>query len=123
MDLAERFNDSFINIAANHKEPIVESNFNDLQEDIRQKIPENVISELQEIGEKFVFRYLSILDVSKATGLGSICPKILKLSSGIITKSNTYIVNKCILCDHFQIHGNKQKLTLFLKVVQKMIYL
>ena len=38
-DLAERFNDYFINIAANLKEPIVESNFDDLQEYIRQKNP------------------------------------------------------------------------------------
>ena len=119
-NLAERFNDYFINIAANLKEPIVESNFDDLQEHISQKIPDNVIFELPEIDENFVFRYLSTLDVSKATGLDGIGPKMLKLSSGIITKSITYIVNKCILYVTFQIHGNKRKLTLFLKVVQKM---
>ena len=100
-DLAERFNDYFIYIAANLKEPIVESKFDDLQEHIRQKIPDNVIFELPEIDENFVFRYLSTLDVSKATGLDGIGPKMLKLSSGIITKSITYIVNKCILYGHF----------------------
>ena len=100
-DLAERFNDFFINIATNLKEPIKESNFDDLQEYIRQKIPDNVIFELPEIDENFVFMYLSTLDVSKATGLDGIGPKMLKLSSGIITKRFTYIVNKCILYGHF----------------------
>ena len=61
------FND-VIDKHANLKEPIVESNFDDLQEQIRQKIPDNVIFELPEIDKKFVFRYLSTLDVSKATG-------------------------------------------------------
>ena len=100
-DLAERFNDYFINIAANLKEQIVESKFDILQEHIRQKIPDNVIFELPEIDENFVIRYLSTLDVSKATGLYGIGPKMLKLSSGIITKSIKYIVNKCILYGHF----------------------
>ena len=101
-DLAERFIDYFmINIAANVKEPIVKSNFDDLQEHIRQTIPDNVIFELTEIDENIDFRYLSTLDVSKATGLDGIGPKMLKLSSGIITKSIIYIVNKCILCGHF----------------------
>ena len=66
-----------------------------------KKIPDNVIFELPEIDENFVFRYLSTLDVSKATGLDGIGPKMLKLSLGIITKSITYIVNKCILYGHF----------------------
>ena len=120
-DLAERFNDYFINLAANLKEPIVESNFDDLQEHFRQKIPDNVIFKLPEIDENFVFRYLSTLDVSKATGLDGIGPKMLKLSSGIITKSITYIVNKCILYGHFPDSWKQAKLNPFLKVVQKMI--
>ena len=43
-----------------------------------------------------MFKYLSTLDTSKATGLDGIGPRLLKFSSGIITKSITYIVNKCI---------------------------
>ena len=43
-------------------------------------MPDNVIFELPEIDENFVFRYLSTLDVSKATGLDGIGPKMLKLS-------------------------------------------
>ena len=55
-----------------------------------------MIFELPAIEENFVFKYLSTLETSKATGLDDIGPRLLKLSSGIITKSITYIVNKCI---------------------------
>ena len=100
-DLAEHFNDYFINVAANLKAPIEQNNFDDLRELIRLKIPDNVVFELPEIDENFVFRYLSTLDVSKATGLDGIGPKLLKLSSGIITKSITNIMNKCIINGKF----------------------
>ena len=62
---------------------------------IKQKIPE-MIFELPAIEENVVFKYLSTLDTSKATGLDGIGPRLLKLSSGIITKSITYIANRCI---------------------------
>lgn len=100
-DLAETFNDYFINIASNLKEPVEHSSFDELKQHIRQKIPENVYFELPEVDESFVFCYLSTLDVSKATGLDGIGPRLLKLSSGVIAKSITYIVNKCISDGHF----------------------
>ena len=97
-DLAERFNDYFINVVANLNAPIEKkNNFDELRELIRLKIPANVVFELPEIDESFVFKYLSTLAVSKATGLDGIGPKLLKLSSGIITKSITDIMNKCII--------------------------
>ena len=48
-----------------------------------------------------MFKFLSTLDISKATGLDGIGPKLLKISSGIITKSITYIVNNCIRSGKF----------------------
>ena len=98
MDLAECFNDYFINVAANLKEPIEQSTFDDLKEHIKQKIPDNVNFASPEIDESFVFKYLSTLGVSKATGLDGIGAKLLKISSGIITN----IANKCILNGQFQ---------------------
>ena len=53
--------------------------------------------EFPEIDENFVFKYVSTLDVSKATSLDGIGPKLLKLSSGIITKSITNIMHKFII--------------------------
>ena len=55
-ELAEHFNDYFVNVAANLKEPIEESNFDIVQMYIQQKIPENVIFELPAIEENFVFK-------------------------------------------------------------------
>ena len=48
-----------------------------------------------------MFKFLSTLDISKATGLDGIGPKLLKISSGIIIKSITYIVNNCIRSGKF----------------------
>ena len=87
-DLAENFN-----VAPNLKEPLEQSPFNELKEHVNAKIPENVHFELPELDENFVFKFLSTLDISKATGLDGTGPKLLKISSGIITKSITYIVN------------------------------
>lgn len=100
-DLAENFNDYFINVASSLKEPLEQSNFDELKQHISEKIPDNVYFELPELDENFVFRFLSTLDVSKATGLDGIGPKLLKLSSGIITKSITYVANKCIRSGQF----------------------
>ena len=60
-DLAERFNDYFINVEAYHKTPIEQSNFDDLREHTMLNIPENVVFKLPEIDENFVFKYLSTL--------------------------------------------------------------
>ena len=52
--------------------------------------------ELPDIDEHFVFKFLSMLDVSKSIDLDGIGPRLLKLASGAITKSITYIAKKCI---------------------------
>ena len=45
-DLVENFNDYFINVASNLKEPIEQSPFNELKEHVNAKIPEDVHFEL-----------------------------------------------------------------------------
>ena len=119
-DLAENFNDCFINVASNLKEPLEQSPFNELKEHVNAKIPEDVHFELPELDENFVFKFLSTLDISKATGLDGIGPKLLKIASGIITKSITYIVNNCIRSGKFPTSWKLAKSTPFIKVVQKM---
>ena len=74
-----------------------------MKEHVNAKIPEDVHSELLKLDENFVFKFLSTLDISKATGLDGIGPKLLKISSDIITKSITYIVNNCIRSGKFPI--------------------
>ena len=96
--LAETFNDYFVNIASKLKEPLIQPDFTKLREFVTSKIPENVKFELPDIDENFVFSFLSKLDihVSKSTGLDGIGPRLLKLSSGVITTSITFIVKKCL---------------------------
>ena len=90
-DLAENSNDYFINVASNLKEPIEQSPFNELKEHVNAKLSEGVHFELPELDENFVFKFLSTLDISETTGLDGIGPKLLKISSGIITtKYNLY---------------------------------
>ena len=84
-ELAGVFNDYFINIAANLKEPIEKTDLSKLKSYISTKVPDNFQFELPNIDENFVFNFLSTLDVSKATGLDGVGPR-LKLSSGIIAK-------------------------------------
>ena len=100
-ELAENLNDYFVNIASKLKEPIEHNDFSIMREHINSKIPENMHFELPDIDEHFVFKFLSTLDVSKSTGLDGIGPRLLKLASGAITKSITYIAKKCISQDNF----------------------
>ncbi len=55
----------------------------------------------QKSNETFVYTFLSNLDLSKATGLDFIGPRLLKISSAHITNSVTYIVNKSITSSTF----------------------
>ena len=63
---------------------------------VSSKVPDDASFCLPDIDESFVFNFLSTLDISKATGLDSVGPRFLKLSSGIIAKSLTTIANKCL---------------------------
>ncbi|MCG8078589.1 MAG: hypothetical protein JAY75_20420 [Candidatus Thiodiazotropha taylori] len=101
IDLANCFNDYFVNIASKLKEPIEPCSFDELKEFLRQRIPGNVCFELPKMDENFAYNYLSTLDVSKATGLDGIGPKLLKLSSGIIYRSICFIANQCISNGNF----------------------
>ena len=68
--LDENFNDYFINVASNLKEPIELNPFNEMKEHVNAKIPEEVHFELPELDEN--------LDISKATGLDGTGSKLLK---------------------------------------------
>ena len=109
--LAETFNDYFVNIASKLKEPMTPPDFTKLREFVSMKFPENVEFDLPEIDENFVFNFLSTLDISKSTGLDGIGPRLLKLSSGVITKSLTFIVRKSIENGVFPLSWKQAKVT------------
>ena len=86
---------------ANLKEPIENTDLSKLKSYINSKVPDTFQFELPNIDENFVFNFLSTLDVSKATGLDGVGPRLPKLSSGIIAKSLTVIANKCLTSGRF----------------------
>ena len=89
--LAETFNDYFVYIASELKEPMTQPDFAKLRELVSKKIPENVTFYLPDVDENFVFTFLSTLDVSKSTGIDGIGPRLRKLSPGVIS---TFILKK-----------------------------
>ena len=62
-----------------------------------------------------MFKFLSTLEVAKATGLDGVGPRFLKLSSGIIAKSLTFIVDKCPSSGRFPSIWKQAKVSLLHK--------
>ena len=94
--MADIFNEYSVNIASKRKEPIELCDFKDLKEHISAKLSENVYFKLPDINENCVFKFLSTLNVSESTGLDSIGPRLLNISSPVITNSIIFIAQKCI---------------------------
>ena len=95
-DLAELFNEYFVNIASSLKEPILTSDNEILNNYVQTRVPSNSEFSIPLTNITFVRQFLSNLNVNKSTGLDNIGPKILKLSANILAPSLMYIVNKSI---------------------------
>ena len=100
-DLSEIFNNYFINIASTLKEPIVETDFEPLNNYVSSKVPTDIDFEIPLTNHTFIRHFLSNLNVKKSTGLDNIGPRILKLTADVITPSILYIVNKSIATGKF----------------------
>ena len=67
-----------------------------LREFCHSKLSENTEFKITNIGKEKVLKYLTNMDVSKATGTGSIGPKLLKLAASYIADDITFICNHSI---------------------------
>ena len=83
-DVADIFNDFFINVPSKLKEP--------LKNCVNSKIPSDTSFNIPLTNVSFVATYLSSLDGSKVTGLDCIEPKLLKIAPSILT----FIINKSL---------------------------
>ena len=83
------------------KEPIEHSDFKHITEYVDSKITSNTFFSIPEITSSFVRNFLVNLDVTKATGLDCIGPKLLKIAPDVLSPSITYLVNKSLLSDIF----------------------
>ena len=95
-EVASIFNNFFANVATKVKEPYTVSDFQKVKECVDSKVPRDIKFSIPKISHSFVRKYLSNLDVSKATGLDCIGPRLLKMSHNIIYASITFIVNKSL---------------------------
>ena len=76
-EIADTFNDFFVNIASKIKEPVSHSNHDKLKDFCQDRLPEGTRFEIPCIDMVNVRKYLSNVDVSKATGTDNIGPRLL----------------------------------------------
>ena len=100
-EIADTFNDFFVNIASKIKEPVSHSNHDKLKDFCQDRLPEGTGFEIPSIDMVNVRKYLSNVDVSKATGTDNIGPRLLKLAAPYIASEITYICNKSISTSSF----------------------
>ena len=110
LEISNAFNDFFINIADNIKEPTESSNHELLRDFCNEKIPEGVVFDLPLLNTDNVMKYLNNLDIKKSTGTDDIGPRLLKMSSPIIAESLTYICNLSIKTGSFPTKWKEAKI-------------
>ena len=94
--IADHFNEFFINVASDLKQPLKPSNFEKLNSFIDSKITNDVSFQIPQINCSFVTNFLLSLDGTKSTGLDCIGPRLLKLAPNILSPSIMFIINKSI---------------------------
>ena len=94
-DIANIFNDYFVIIPSKLKEPI-QPDFTLLQDFVNSKVNDDTNFVIPHINYSFVNNYLVNMDASKATGLDSIGPRLLKMAPNVLAPSITFMINKSI---------------------------
>ena len=84
------------NIAAKIKEPINSTNHDKLKEFCKSKVFTDTKFKIPSMDRKKVLKYLSNIDISKATGTDNTGPRLLKLAAPLIAADITFICNKSI---------------------------
>ena len=85
-EIANVFNKYFLNVASQLKELVKHSDFKHITEYVDSKAPSNTYFSIPEITSSFVGNFLVNTNVvTKATGLGCIGPKLLKISPDVLS--------------------------------------
>ena len=95
-EISNAFNDFFVNVASNLKEPITPSSHDKLEDFCKSKISENTAFTIPNIEKNKVLKYLLNVDIKKATGTDNIGARLLKLAAPYIAEDVTFICNKSI---------------------------
>ena len=98
-EIAKRLNEYFASVAKVLNSTNTEScqpDLSKLQDFVNNRVPDNVSFKLPYITTEQVASYISALDPSKATGLDGLGPKIIKMSSCILSPIIAALINKSI---------------------------
>ena len=114
-EIANMFNDFFVNAASKLKEPINPSNHDKLKEFCNGKISNDTTFEISSVNKQKVLKYLSNVDISKATGTDNIGPRLLKLAAPCIAEGITFICNNSIRSSCFPDKWKEAKVSPFHK--------
>ena len=95
-EIANEFNDFFVNIATKLKEHVPSTNHDKLKDFCQSKLPPDTKFTIPPIQREKVLRFLSTMDISKATGADMIGPRLLKFAAPYIVDEVTYICNHSI---------------------------
>ena len=95
-EMANKFNNFFVNVASKIKEPVINTNHDKLREFRHKKCPEGTKFVILSIQKEKVSKFLSNIDINKATGTGMIGPRLLKLAAPLIADEITFICNHSI---------------------------
>ena len=96
-EISSEFNKFFVSVASKIKEPVVPSNFDRLRTFCNEKLTENTSFSIPTLGHEKVEKYLKNIDITKATGVDTIGPRLLKLAVPYISESLTFICNQSIV--------------------------
>ena len=95
-EIANIFNDFFVNIANKVKEPVTNTNHEKLRQFCQSKLPTNTKFVIPNIEREKVMKFLSNIDTTKSTGTDNIGPRLLKLAAPHIVDDITFICNHSI---------------------------
>ena len=112
-EIANEFNEFFVNIVTKLKEPVTNTNHDKLKEYCQSKLPTDMKFTIPQIQTGKVFKFLFTMDVSKATGTDLIGPCLLKLAAPYIAEEVTFICNQSISNSVFPNKWKEAKVTHF----------
>lgn len=110
-DIANAFNDFFVSVALEIKEPTISCNHERLRYFCNTKLPPDSSFTIPLIQRDQVLKFLQTLDISKATGTDTIGPRLLRLSAPYIVNEITYLCNQSIKMSTFPKKWKEAKVT------------
>ena len=109
--IANEFNDFFVNVASKLKEPVTNTDHTKLKEFCQTKLPEDAKFIIPSIQKEKVLKFLSTIDINKATGSDMIGPRLLKVAAPYIADEVTFICNHSIINSVFPSKWKEAKVT------------